>query len=137
MSNNGRKCSCCVIRDDFGTDISDVAEIVFVGKERDSVAAGCRQCGRSALACEGFRVRHASWCETKFRPVGLAVVDGVQVIGEAEEPAPTAVETSADLAQVARDVRRDHGNLHHDENDVVDAVVGGYLSESDAMNRDF
>lgn len=53
------------------------------------------------------------------------------------EPAPAAADTDTDLAQVARDARAGvAASRGHSEQDVLDAVRMGHLSESDAMNQD-
>lgn len=117
-------------RDILGHDISDLVEVTVLAC--GVVKCECKECGSSDLDYRGFQIRHRGWCESAPR------VSSVGPVAPAEPTATIQATATPSLADVARDIRRDHGNLAgHDENRIVEAVKYGYLSMADAMNRDF
>lgn len=113
------------ILDLLGNDLSDLVTL-------DDRRVVCNECGRSELTSHGSKIRHAGWCESCPR-VETVVAGGELLCGFLpEEPAKKEVELVAVSAHV-----RKGGNRLYDENDVVAAVRGGFLSVSDAMNRDY
>jgi hypothetical protein len=121
--------------EDFNAKVKFVKGGVVVACEMNS--GGKRGWIDAGVIAVGESIEISS--ETKFAlryfsEVLTAATEGIEYTYEAAEPATEADKNATRLASAARDFRA--GKVVADDT-IVECVVAGYLTLSEAMNRDF